>query len=148
MKFSDVSEKSVLAQKPSGYTDWACWSDGSSGCTAGTSGWKSWDDEEPLGEAEQQGVSGEHGAPGCVPLPTQEAIDGRLAESDGGSREARLQARLAGAEAEPAGRGAAGWMVAGCTLAGQRVSLPDGCQEGRQLAERLHIRCYKNIIAK
>lgn len=55
---------------------------------------------------------------------------GGLAESDGGLREARLQARLAAAEAEPAGGGAAGWMVAGCTLAGQRVSLSDGCQEG------------------
>lgn len=74
---------------------------------------------------------------------------GGLAESDGGSREARLQARLAAAEAEPAGGGAAGWMVAGCTLTGQRAScLMVARGEQRKLAERLHIRCYKNVIAK
>lgn len=88
MKFSGVFEKSehpVLAQEPSGCrdTNWAYWRSKRqqwmrsrvqrleelrelrAGMTR-TAG----------GSREQQGVSGEHGDPGTVPLPGQAAVDG------------------------------------------------------------------------
>lgn len=55
------------------------------------------------GGARTIGVSGEQGTPGTSPLPREAAIGGRLAESDGRAREARLHGRFAGAEAGPAG---------------------------------------------
>lgn len=83
------------------FTNWTYWScDGSSGCTAGALRAGT---TRTTGGAGTSGVSGELGTPGTSPLPREAAIDGRLAESDGRARKARLQGRFAGAEAGPAG---------------------------------------------
>lgn len=98
---------------------------------------QSWDDKDRWGEYRTTGGEwGTRSSRNRSSAQTGSRRWGGLAESDGGLREARLQARLAAAEAEPAGGGAAGWMVAGCTLAGQRVSFLMVARRGAEATRR------------